>query len=81
MAVMKSKIPAGTMLVQHVHNYDHDSMLVSGVATVTADDTVTMRKGPALLRIAAGIAHKVEAHTDCEWWCMHEIDEAGNIAL
>jgi quercetin dioxygenase-like cupin family protein len=80
-AVLKIKISAGERLQQHVHEYDHDSLLVSGRITVTANGVRTDYQGPALLRVPAGVQHELFAHTECEWRCMHEIDEKGNVVL
>jgi quercetin dioxygenase-like cupin family protein len=81
LAVMKSHIPAGVELTQHVHSYDHDSLLVSGIATVKVGDSEKQYEGPHMLKIPSGVEHKVTSQTNCEWWCMHEIDENGNIVL
>jgi hypothetical protein len=37
--------------------------------------------GPAMLKVKAGVEHKVIAETDCEWWCMHDVDENGDLKL
>lgn len=68
-------IPAGESHDQHVHTYDHLSILASGTAWVTVDDKTECFTGPVCLTIAAGKSHKVTALTDIHWFCVHSTDE------
>jgi quercetin dioxygenase-like cupin family protein len=81
LAVMKSFIPAGTELTQHVHDYDHDSLLVSGSVILHQYGRMKRIDAPKLIKIPAQVEHKIVSITDAEWWCMHEIDETGNVIL
>jgi quercetin dioxygenase-like cupin family protein len=81
LAVLKIKISAGEDLEQHVHEYDHDSWLPYGIVTLTANGVSEVHEGPKMLKIPAGVKHNLFANSDCEWWCMHEIDEKGNVVL
>lgn len=68
-------IPAGTLLGQHVHTYDHLSILASGQAIVIVDNVPTAYTGPACLVIQANKQHMVHALTDTVWYCIHATDD------
>jgi len=67
-------IPAGLVLVQHKHNFDHLSFLVSGTVELRVDDESRTLTGPAALEITAGKHHGVKALTDSVWLCIHATD-------
>jgi len=71
----ETHIPAGIKLTQHVHQFDHLSLLASGDVLVRADGWVEQYKGPAMLTIRAGVVHEVEAVTDAAWFCLHGTSE------
>jgi DNA/RNA-binding domain of Phe-tRNA-synthetase-like protein len=71
----ETHIPAGVTLTQHVHPFDHLSILASGRVWLLAGDVVTTHDGPCGLTIAAGIAHAVTAATDAVWYCVHAAGE------
>lgn len=73
--VKEAVIPAGTLLSQHVHKYDHISILASGTAVVSVDGASETHTGPACLVISAGKEHKVESVTDVVWFCIHATNE------
>jgi len=64
-------IPAGCVLVQHQHVYEHLSILASGVAEVD----LALREGPCVVVIPARTYHRVRAVTDCVWFCIHATEE------
>lgn len=68
-------IPAGQEHEQHVHKFDHLSVLAYGVAEVTVDGATTKHVGPTCLTIHAGKSHKVRAITDLAWYCIHASEE------
>lgn len=68
-------IPAGVKLTQHVHSYDHLSILASGTVDVSAGEEISRITGPACLEIKKGIAHSVTAITDAVWFCLHATDD------
>lgn len=68
-------IPAGVMLKQHSHTYDHLSILASGKAAVFDGESVKEYTGPACITIKAGIPHSVLAATDLVWFCIHATEE------
>lgn len=71
-----ARIPAGHILVQHKHKYDHLSILASGTVVVDVDGERTEYTGPACLNIRAGIHHGVRALTDSVWYCIHSVTDA-----
>jgi quercetin dioxygenase-like cupin family protein len=75
MYAKETRIPAGVRIDQHKHTFDHYSMLLKGICTVEVDGERQHYRAPTVITIAAGKAHSVFAHEDCEWWCLHETDE------
>lgn len=69
-------IPAGHILVQHKHKYDHLSILASGTVLVEVDGIRKEYTGPACLNIKAGAHHGVLALTDAVWYCIHSVTDA-----
>lgn len=67
----RTTIPAGVLLTQHVHLYDHASALISGTAVVAVDGDEREYTGPCMLMIKAGSAHSVRAITEVVWHCIH----------
>ncbi len=67
----ETHIPAGCVLVQHQHVYEHLSILASGVAEVD----LALRQGPCVVVIPAKTYHRVRAITDCVWFCIHATEE------
>jgi quercetin dioxygenase-like cupin family protein len=88
----ETRIPAGHILVQHKHKFDHLSILASGSVELAVDGVKTVIHAPACLTIEANKHHGVKSLTDVVWYCIHatdctdesEIDEvlivAGDIA-
>lgn len=73
--IKETLIPAGVTLTQHVHSYDHSSVLVSGVAIVEVNGVAITYDKPQILTIKAGKNHKVTAITDVLWLCIHATDD------
>lgn len=69
-------IPAGHILVQHKHKYDHLSVLASGTVIVEVDGVRAEHTGPTCLNIKAGAHHGVRALTDAVWYCIHSVTDA-----
>lgn len=67
-------IPAGLILSQHKHSFDHLSILASGTAKVTCEKEERTYTGPCCLTIPANMHHKVESVTDVVWFCIHATD-------
>lgn len=67
----ESLIPAGMVLVQHKHEHDHLSYLVSGTVLLEVDGRREELTGPACLTIEANKHHGVKALTDVVWLCIH----------
>jgi quercetin dioxygenase-like cupin family protein len=76
-------IPAGQVLVQHKHKFDHLSILASGSVELMVDGEKRIVHAPACLTIEADKHHGVKSLTDVVWYCIHatnctdtdEIDE------
>ena len=75
----EAHIPAGYVLVQHKHKYEHLSILASGSAIVARENESQQYEGPAVLTIAAGAHHSVTALTDCAWYCVHATSSMNDI--
>ena len=72
--VKETAFPAGSVLVQHRHTFEHLSYLVSGTVIVEVDGGQRELTGPACLTIEAHKHHGVKALTDCVWLCIHATD-------
>lgn len=68
------KFPAGTVAVQHKHNYDHLSILADGTVELEVDGVRSVHTGAACIPIKAGTHHGIRAITDATWYCIHAID-------
>jgi len=68
-------IPVGFTLTQHIHKYDHLSILAKGKAVVEVDGESRVIDGPACLLIRAGKEHAVTSITDVTWYCVHATEE------
>lgn len=67
-------VKAGQILVQHKHEFDHLSVLASGVVELMVDGVRSELTGPACVTIAANKHHGVKALTDVVWYCIHATD-------
>lgn len=70
-----TNIAKGYLVFQHVHEYDHLSVLLSGYVTLSTDDEQQELHGPSSVIIKAGQIHSVLAHTDAVWMCIHKVGE------
>lgn len=77
----ETRIPAGHVLVQHKHVYDHFSLLAEGVVEVEVEGVRIVYSGPKLIVIEAGKHHGVKALTDTVWYCIHATADADEEAL
>lgn len=64
-------LPAGALITQHKHKYDHMSILASGRVLVGLVEYVA----PACINVPAGLNHSVLALEDSVWFCVHATDE------
>ena len=67
----ETRVPAGQVLVQHKHLFDHLSYLVLGSVLVMVDGQTRQVDAPACLNIEAGKHHGVCALTEAVWLCIH----------
>jgi len=70
----ESRIPAGHLLVQHAHKYDHLSILASGSVELVVDGEMSVVNAPACFTIKANKHHGVKTLTDAVWYCVHATD-------
>lgn len=59
---------------QHVHDYDHLSILISGTVVLVAGKVATELTGPAFVELKAGVSHTIIAKTASLWACIHNAD-------
>ena len=69
------ELPKGWGAESHKHKFDHMSILSKGKVTVTVGDDEFEYTAPTVVTIKAGIAHKIYAHEDSVWFCVHATDE------
>lgn len=69
-------IKDGHEVAQHVHEFDHMSILAKGCAVVFQGDKCETYYAPAIIEIKAGVQHSVVAvNGDITWYCIHKTDE------
>lgn len=68
-------LPAHHYAIKHVHSYDHLSILAKGHVTVDIDGHVDEYHAPACILIKAGCKHRIVAHEESVWFCIHATDE------
>lgn len=68
----RMRLDAGKRVLKHVHDYDHLSLLLAGVAIVRTDEGVSTHRAPAVLTIRAGLAHEITAVEAIDWCCIHK---------
>jgi quercetin dioxygenase-like cupin family protein len=82
----ETRIPAGSILVQHKHKHDHLSVLASGSVELIVDGVKSVVNAPACLTIEANKHHGVKSLTDVVWYCIHatectDMDEIDNVLI
>ncbi|SRR6266404_297031 len=68
-------LPKGHYAISHKHNYEHLSILASGVALVEVDGKGTIYTAPTCINIKADSHHKITAIEDVDWFCIHKTNE------
>jgi quercetin dioxygenase-like cupin family protein len=71
----ETRIPARYVLVQHKHVYTHLSILACGTAMLSKGTQCIQITGPKVITVEANEHHRVEAITDCVWFCIHATHE------
>lgn len=72
-------VPAGGMVVKHVHDYSHLSILAKGTIELLCEDDSKIINAPACIEIKAGVCHGIKAITEVHWFCIHADDGSGEI--
>lgn len=68
-------LPEGAVAETHRHNYEHMSILASGMVCVEIDGNETVYTAPAVVTIAAEKMHKITALKNAVWFCVHATEE------
>lgn len=68
-------VPAGWILRSHKHDYDHLSIIASGVAHLTVGPATRVVCGPEMIVVKKGEAHELRAVTPVTWYCIHPTGE------
>jgi quercetin dioxygenase-like cupin family protein len=79
-------IPAGHVLVQHKHKFDHLSILAAGSVELVVDGVKSVIHAPVCLTIEANKHHGVKSLTDVVWYCIHatectDVDDVDEILI
>lgn len=68
-------IPAGSVIVGHIHKYENMNVLLEGEMTVMTEDGPKL-VGPGFLIVSPpGTKRAAFAHTDCRWLTIHGTHE------
>lgn len=72
-----------TLVAQHVHTYDHQTLLASGSVTVWREGKIVGTfEAPDVIRIPAGEAHAFQAlEDDTILYCIHNLHGHAAVAL
>ena len=69
------RIPAGSVIVGHIHKFTNMNVLLEGVMTVITESG-PQRVGPGFLVVSPpGTKRAAYAHTDCRWLTVHGTHE------
>ena len=67
---------AGQIAVTHAHTYDHQTLVATGALRVIVNGHVTEYRAPAIIIIAAGQHHGLEALVDqTVAYCIHAMTD------
>ncbi len=70
------RLPAGSMIGQHVHPHAHCHFVMSGDVSVFRDGECVGRHGPmTAVEIASGHPHQIYAHADAVVACIHYLPD------
>ncbi len=70
--IRTSRVPKGMTIRQHVHDYDHISIVAQGCGALMTDGAVRMVKAGETIEVKAGQRHAYEAIEDTLWLCVHD---------
>ena len=69
-------LPAGSLLVSKVHNFDHISILSQGEVTIyTHEHGIEHRKAPCTWQEEAGIKRLIYVNSDTVWNTVHTVED------
>lgn len=88
MFIKQISIPRrGTLLPQHIHKYDHSTLLVKGKIILWRGPKGGIRQcslhvAPEILQISANCWHEFQTQTDdCLLFCLHNLKGAAGVEL
>src|SRR5690348_14037165 len=89
MFIKQIRIPRkGTLIPQHVHKYDHSTLLARGSVLLWKDPLdgtrrkCSLHRAPAILSIAAGVVHEFQSMEDeTLLYCLHNLKGADGVEL
>lgn len=71
------RLPAGSLVKQHAHDYDHLSIFTGAIELTVGDNSEIMSATkPRCLVIKKGEHHGIRAITDVTWYCIHHEETA-----
>lgn len=71
----KMVLAAGQVATTHQHEYDHMSILSSGIAVVSCDGIEKKYASGDVVEIKKGVEHSILAIEDSVWFCIHKIPD------
>lgn len=79
-------LEAGDTIIKHTHDYDHQSILVSGEVVLSVGGELQVLTAPAVINIKANVEHEARALTPVVWLCQHittctDPDEVDNVLI
>lgn len=64
-------MPAGTLVIGHVHKFEHYNIILKGRAVVEMDGETKELVAPLMFRSGAGVQKKLHILEDMEWTTVH----------
>ena len=75
-------LEAGEMVVQHVHEYDHATLVAAGTVRAWFDDVDQGEiTAPHIVKVVGGVRHKFWAKTTAVLYCVHNLRGEGYPAI
>lgn len=71
----KMVLAAGHVATTHKHEYDHMSILSSGVAVVTCEGVESKYVAGDVVEIKKCVEHSILAVEDSVWFCIHKVPD------
>jgi quercetin dioxygenase-like cupin family protein len=73
---------AGIHVFQHVHTYDHNSLLALGAVELWCDEELEgVYRAPSVILIRAGVNHRFVSLEKSIVYCIHNVSRSGEVEL